>query len=243
MTLYATIGLDIDGSSGGINIWNNSINLFGDHTGYASNTTGGVSAALFFNTTGTSIDVRNNILSNTYNNTTSTGDKSYAIYSTAATNGAFSTVNYNDYYVGGTGLPVLGFIVSLDRADLAAIQSGFGGNLNSVVGNPGFVSNTDLHITGGPALNAGQTIAGITTDIDGDSRPQQLVYEIGADEGCRRSGRFAVQLGDIHGKRRRQCHFDGHPHKRQRRDSWRDGDIGKRHGCRRRVVARPVSIS
>jgi hypothetical protein len=184
VTLYATVGLDIE-ASGGINVYFNSINLFGDHAGYASNTTGGVSTALMVNTTGTNVDVRNNVFSNTYNNTTSTGDKSYAIYSFSANGATFSNIDYNDYYVGGNGTPVLGFINSADQATLAAIQTSFGGNTHSVSGNPQFNSATDLHIN--PAIgtlveSGGTPIAGVTTDIDGDTR-NLTTPDIGADEG------------------------------------------------------------
>jgi hypothetical protein len=183
VTLYATIGIDID-ASGGINVYDNSINLFGDHPGYASNTTGGVSAALYINTTGTGLDIRDNILSNSYNNTTSTGDKSYAIYSLSA-NTVFSAIDYNLYYVAGNGTPVLGFISSTDQATVAAIQASFGGNTHSVSGNPQFNSATDLHINPSIATlveSGGTPIAGITIDIDGDTR-NATTPDIGADEG------------------------------------------------------------
>ena len=183
VTLYATIGIDIE-ASGGINVWDNSVNLFGDHTGYSGNTAGGVSAALFINTTGTGLDIRDNVLSNSYNNTTSTGDKSYAIYSLSA-NTVFSAIDYDLYYVAGNATPVLGFINSVDQATVAAIQASFGGNTHSVSGNPQFNSNTDLHIN--PAIatlveSGGTPIVGITTDIDGDTR-NASTPDIGADEG------------------------------------------------------------
>jgi hypothetical protein len=47
--------------------------------------------------------------------------------------------------------------------------------------DPLFVSNTNLHLAcNSPAANAGMTIAGITTDIDGQTR--DAMPDIGADE-------------------------------------------------------------
>ena len=195
VTSYATLGINIT-ASGGINVWDNSINLFGDHTGYSSNTTAGVSTDILVNTTGTGLDIRDNILSNTYNNTTSTGDKSYSIYS-LSTSASFSSIDYNDYYVAGNGTPVMGSILigatQTDETTLAAMQASFGGNTRSVAGNPQFNSNTDLHINPAVATlveSGGIAIAGITTDLDGDIRQGSPGYtgsgtapDIGADEG------------------------------------------------------------
>lgn len=160
---YWPIGIDIDGSSGGINVYYNSVNLFGSHTGFTSTT--GAAAALFINTSGTSLDIRDNILSNSYDNTTSTGDKSYAIYTTATTAAQFSTINYNDYYASGaTG--VLGSLNAVDRTTLAAWQTATGQDANSISADPLFSSPTVLQPSpGSPLVAAGTPITGITTDI------------------------------------------------------------------------------
>ncbi|MGB4849161.1 MAG: hypothetical protein WBP41_14655, partial [Saprospiraceae bacterium] len=182
--IYWPIGIDIDGSSGGINIYHNSINLFGAHTGYASASSATSSAALFINTTGSNIDVRDNLLTNSYDNSTRSDDKSYAIYSTGATNTQFSPVmNYNDFYISGTP-GILGNINAVDRVTLTDIQTGFGGNSNSQNIAPLYTASTDLHLIGAsnPTLdNLGTFITGITTDIDGDPRDGSTP-DIGADE-------------------------------------------------------------
>lgn len=115
-------------------------------------------------TTAASIDIRNNIF---VNKQTQAGDR-YAIYSGAA-NTVYSNINYNDYYSTGTNL---GYIGSA-RINLAAIQTGFGGNVNSLNILPAFVSATDLHLatSGNAALdNKGTPIAEVALDIDGNTR-------------------------------------------------------------------------
>jgi hypothetical protein len=140
------LGIAIIGTSGGISILNNSINLFGSHVGYASNPSGGVAANIYITSSAGGIDVRNNLLSNSYDNSSSTGDKSYTIYSTVA-NTVFTNIDNNNYYVSGpTG--VLGYI-GTDRINLVDYTTGFGGNVNSRVSAPVYTSTTDLHIPAG----------------------------------------------------------------------------------------------
>jgi hypothetical protein len=171
-------GISVDGASGGVNIYNNSINLFGAHPGLSSATG---SADLLFTSTGTGFDVRNNILVNSYDNTSSTTDKTYAIYSTAA-NTAFTNIDYNDYYTTG-GTPMLGYIGSTDRPALSDVITGFGGNTHSINTQPVFISPTDLHLqvyAANVPLIAGSNLPSVTTDIDGTTRGTPPV--IGADE-------------------------------------------------------------
>ena len=165
-------------TAGGINVYYNSVNMAGDY----SSTFNGQTAALYVGSGASALDVRNNIFANSLNNTgTGTTSKQYAIFSAAA-NTAFTSINYNDYFVSGTQ-GVLGFLTS-DRTDLAGIVSGFGGNANSISGDPLFTSATNLHIlTSGaasPVARKGVTIAGITVDIDGDTR--KATPDVGADE-------------------------------------------------------------
>src|SRR5207253_3748438 len=104
---------------------------------------------------------------------TSSTDKSYAIYSNA-TASAFTNINYNDYFVSGTP-GVLGAIAvsagtAIDKTTIAAWRTATGQDLQSFAADPLFTSSTNLHInpaTAGtsPVSNAGTPIAGITTDI------------------------------------------------------------------------------
>ena len=173
-----SIVLDDDGygiaaaSGGGYGIYHNTVDLTTDQTT-------GITAAMFINgvTTAASMDIRDNIFANNQ-----TSNTRYSIYCVNA-NTIFSNINYNDYYSAGT----LGRIGGTNRTTLAQIQTGFGGNLNSITPyNPAFTSTTDLHLTTAAANNvlaAGTPISSpsITTDIDGNGR-STTAPTIGADE-------------------------------------------------------------
>lgn len=110
------------------------------------------------------IDLRNNIF---INSQTQAGER-YAIYS-GSPNTVFSNINYNDYYSTGANL---GFLTST-RATLADIQTGFGGNANSISVLPAFASATDFNLaTSGNAVldNKGTPLADVTTDFNGNTR-------------------------------------------------------------------------
>ncbi|MES2702488.1 MAG: Ig-like domain-containing protein [Bacteroidota bacterium] len=174
---YWPIGISVDGSTGGVNLYYNSIHLYGDHPGLTSATG---AACIYINTSGSNLDIRNNALVNSYNNSTSSSDKAYTIYS-SGTSAAYSNINYNDYYVSGVA-GVMGYI-SGDRTNLAGMIAGFGGNAQSISVMPTFVSSTDLHlslVTANVPLQTGTTIGAVTTDIDGATRGTPPI--IGADE-------------------------------------------------------------
>lgn len=175
------IGISIESISGGLNIYNNSISLAGAHNGYVGMSR---SAAIYMEATGGNINLINNIISNTYDNTNSSTDVVFGIYSIAPPS-AFTTINYNDYYVGGgANTKVLGFISGSAQNNLAAIQSSFGGNLNSQNIAPVFSGLNDLHL---PPINnigfndLGTPIPSVTDDIDNQVR-NATNPDIGADE-------------------------------------------------------------
>lgn len=116
---------------------------------------------------------RNNIFSNERSNS-SAGGKHYAVR-IAGTSGL--TINNNDYFVSGTD-GVLGVLNTTDATTLVAWQTATGQDAQSLNANPMFVAPAhatapDLHITSGPSSleSAAATIAGITTDFDGETRP------------------------------------------------------------------------
>jgi hypothetical protein len=156
---------------GGYKIWFNTIwlNTNQSVSGYpaALNVTDGVTAA-------GAIDLRNNIIINTQ---TQTGDR-YAVQSTAAAV-VFSPMNNNAYYTAG---PSIAYVGGSDRTNLAGIQAGFGGNTNSVVTLPVFVSTTDLHLVAGSnsAVDNKGTPVAVTIDIDEETR--SVTPDLGADE-------------------------------------------------------------
>lgn len=134
----------------------------------AFNITSGVTAA-------NAVTVLNNIFSNIQ----TVGTNRYAAY-IGASNTVLADINYNCYYTTG---PNLGYIGGVNRVDLTAWRTGTGKDLQSVSGDPQFLSNTDLHINPAipsPVDNAGFYLASVTDDIDGDVR--QDPPDIGADE-------------------------------------------------------------
>ncbi len=194
LTSDAIYGIGLQGTTGGVRLYHNSVNLTGTYS--PVNTSTYISAA-FFAASGTSaLDVRDNIFVNSLVNTGSSS-KAYALYSSAA-KAAFTTINYNDYYVSGIQ-GVLAFFASADRATLATLQdgtTGTGQDANSVNGDPQFTSATDLHIlptTATKVESAGVLIAAAGNDVDNQARgPYPLAGQtngggfapdLGADEG------------------------------------------------------------
>ena len=170
-------------NGGGYNIYHNSIYLNSDQTAAT-----GISAAITIgsgvSTTTASIDIQNNIFSNEQ-----TVGNRYAIYSgvTAANNAnVYSSLNYNDYFSAGSNVAYFSAAVQDTLADL---QAAFvGQNLNSIGVQPLFFSAIDLHLQNASAnigldnMGTATSIAGITTDIDGQTRPLGTATDMGADE-------------------------------------------------------------
>jgi hypothetical protein len=120
------------------------------------------------------LDVRNNIFSIT----STVGTNRYAVVCNAPAS-VLSNIDYNDYFASGPNLGYLG----ADQADLTAWRAATGQDLNSISGDPKYISTTDLHIqpaTPSPVRNAGVAIAGVVDDIDGNSRMNPP--DIGASE-------------------------------------------------------------
>ncbi|MCC7503300.1 MAG: hypothetical protein IT229_12270, partial [Flavobacteriales bacterium] len=165
--------------TGGISIHHNTVNLEGNFQG-TSTTVNKITAAIYVGSAASDLDIRNNLFSNSLVNTTAVA-KAYAIYSAAA-NTAFTNIDNNNYYTGGSQA-VLGFL-GADVTTLGALQTAFGGNTNATNITPVFTSATNLHLNIGlnPALNAtGTPIPTVPNDIDGDVR-DALTPDAGADE-------------------------------------------------------------
>ena len=144
--------------------------------------------------TAPTLDIRDNILSNTQLGNASATVRFVSIglgYSSTTGNYAGLTSNNNDLYCTGAGPGTYqvgetgGLVAGTVRTTLANWQTETGRDANSVSGNPQFNSNTDLHINpsvGTVVESTATPIAGITTDIDGDTR-NATTPDIGADEG------------------------------------------------------------
>ena len=176
-------GIRITGTTGGLNFYFNSVNL--GSGSFAGNSSGTLSAAFYCASTATALDLRDNVFTTNLNNTVASTAKTYAIYSEAA-NTAFTNINYNDYFGGGTQ-GVAGFLTSA-RTDLAGIQAGFGQNANSIVSDPLLNSATNLQPQlGSPVLDTGVSLTAQVSpyvDFTGATRvdpPSMGAYENGSD--------------------------------------------------------------
>ncbi len=176
---FQPVGLFLDGTSGGINVYHNSVNLSGAHSGLTGAT---LQAAVFINTGITALDMRDNVFVNTYDNSSTSSDKSYAVYSAASA--PFTTINFNDYFVSGTP-GVLGYL-GADRTSLAAWQAATTQDGSSLAVDPLFNAPTNLQPqTGAPIIGVGTPLAAVTVDLLGVPRsatnPTLGAYETAVD--------------------------------------------------------------
>ena len=171
-------------TTGGINIWHNSINMYGTYTYTAACLT----AAMYITASASALDVRNNIIVNTLKNLSSSytsTSKSYGIYSLAAKT-AFTTIDYNDIFsdatTSGQTSSYFGYIATTDQTSSSLFTTAFGGNTHSAFTTPSFTSNTNLLPTASAVIGKGVYISSVPTDIIGTTRntstPDIGAYEI-----------------------------------------------------------------
>ncbi|PYM07428.1 MAG: hypothetical protein DMD82_05415, partial [Candidatus Rokuibacteriota bacterium] len=165
------------GGGGTTRVWFNSVGMSGSRAG-----AGGPGFALAVGDSASPFDVRDNVLSDTQ-----TGGVNCAIGVPNAASFASLTSDWNDLYAPGGVLAVTGGLANQAagaRADLAAWRAATGKDANSISGDPLFVSAANLHITSefSPVANAGQPIAGVIDDIDGEAGSRTTLPDIGADE-------------------------------------------------------------
>lgn len=171
-------GINVYGTQTGVKIYHNSINLYGNTLNYTSATAHGL-----FLGTGSTADIKDNIIVNNLGLLGTTGIGSVGIYlQTSAAQ--LEACNYNDIWVNptGSGVKYIGQIGSTGYTSLATWQTASSQDANSVSVDPKFQSNSDLHIiTSYPNVNnIGQYLASVPTDIDGDTRNDPP--DLGADE-------------------------------------------------------------
>ena len=149
-------------SSTSVDVIFNSVHVIG----------GSGTAGAFGNTGGVSTDVRvvNNIFSNT------AGGMAFNMQN----NSGYSQFDNNVLYYTGANL---GRVGASNYANLAAWTAATTNDSNSIVADPEFVSNTDLHITScSPAIGEAIPFGSVSDDIDFDLRPFGAAMDIGADE-------------------------------------------------------------
>jgi hypothetical protein len=182
--------LDLSASPAVTNWYFNSVNITGTAT--AANNT------YAFNRNNTSTTtLRNNILSNT--RTGGTGFHVAIANTNASATGWSATASNNNLLNNVNPAHIaqwLGTAAGNNRT-LATFRTDSGGDAATIAGDPLFISASDLHIAGtSPALMAGVTFGGVTTDFDSDPRPASLP-DIGADELVQGSG-GAVPAGTFY---------------------------------------------
>ncbi|QOJ28303.1 MAG: T9SS type A sorting domain-containing protein [Ignavibacteriales bacterium] len=161
----------------GYQIYFNSINMYGA-INYAGASAAGSAAILVNGVSVTNLDIRNNVLRNSQTFVGTLG-KTYAFYSVGA-NTTFADINSNDYWSVGED-SAFNYLGGTAYADLAAWQAATGKDANSKAVNPNYTDTLNLRpLAGSGVYFAGQTIPGITTDFDGDTRtatPSMGAYE------------------------------------------------------------------
>ena len=171
--------------SGGPNkylkLYNNSVHFTGS---FANPNTGVLSACFYLSSSGSNMDIRNNIFSNA---TTGVSPKTYATY--MASGSTNLTMDKNCYYTSGTTIGYYG----VDQVNFSTWKATTQKDSNSIASVVNFLSPTDLHVssaTPSAVESTGADIVGFSTDFDGDLRPGPVGsihggathYDMGADE-------------------------------------------------------------
>jgi hypothetical protein len=179
---HSIVGIRMAGGIINVNMYYNSVNLFGEINRAGS--TGDLCAAIYINSNASSLDVRDNVFNNSIENTSGV-NTSYAFYSLAGSS-AYSNLNYNDYYASGAE-GVLGYFNGGNITNITDLRTATGKDVNSMAANPLQVSNSDLRplLGGSPLIGAGYYIPSFTTDILDSlrsvSNPTIGAYEKGID--------------------------------------------------------------
>ncbi len=160
-------GIWIDSSSSNINVVYNTVRIECG-TVAASATFSENSYAFFTGATVNNIHVMNNIFSNFL--------KGYAYYVTELNTVTLS--NFNAYYTESEHP----FYWKQVKASLAELQAANSDDANSVVDQPFFISNEDLHLVMINFVTLAQYTTEVTDDIDGTIRSQIPAPTIGAHE-------------------------------------------------------------
>ena len=169
MQAPATVYTFYPNSLDSADIWFNTFAVQSDQ-GNTNTNTYGMYATAVGTISGT--EFKNNIFAN------AVGGPAANILANGVTSGMYSEMDYNLYY-GTTSTPVNWGATGC--ASLSALQTASSNEANGQFGDPIFSSASDAHVEGLVADGMATPIAGITTDIDGDTR-NSSTPDIGADE-------------------------------------------------------------
>lgn len=184
--IVAVIGIYFQDTGAGTvtgNLYNNSISLDGSSFLNASST------CLFINGTSKSYQIKNNVFANFTAGQTGVAYHN-CVYTNAAANygNPSSLSDFNNYFIADPANGSLFRAVSVNYTSLAAWQAAMtlnpGSDVNSLVGNPGFVNNnTDLHgTTSSTSINGTGTTPPGFAGLDFDCEPRSFPYDIGFDD-------------------------------------------------------------
>jgi hypothetical protein len=142
-------------------VFNNTVHLYGNNT----------SSRTFYHQTGSNLILKNNIFSN----------KAQGFALMALTGNATYANDYNGLFSDGNYFAASGLSSSLFYDNLSAWQSASSGAYNSVLEQPNFVSDIDLHVNNMGFDKAATTQFNLAQDIEFDNRRTDTP-DIGADE-------------------------------------------------------------
>ncbi len=159
-------------SCGILNMDSRFVNYYHNTVKMTGNDQNSPAFCIYDNSAGQSrgLDIRNNIFTNFANG--------YVIFTQDADSSLISH-DYNNLYAAGSG-DFINFNTTI-ISDIAGWQTATGEAANSISVDPYFVSSTDLHITNNLLDATATPVAGVTDDIDGDSR-DATTPDMGADE-------------------------------------------------------------
>ncbi|MFY7883786.1 MAG: hypothetical protein ACOVOV_02945, partial [Dolichospermum sp.] len=168
-----------------LSFYHNSVYIGGTGVSSSENT-----AAFYRSTSGTSVNLINNILVNARSNSSGSASNA-AIWISNTTDYTVPRMisNHNILHTPGTG-GIIGLVSSTKYPSLALWQDSTSLDTSSGTGNPVFVNATgnasavNLRISGiTPAEGYGSNITGVTHDFDGGLRSDSTAVDIGADAG------------------------------------------------------------
>jgi hypothetical protein len=173
---YGIAGIMIRGATGGIDVYHNSVNLYGTIT---VGTFVPKTFAFYSGGSVVGLNLVDNMFVNSIDKPSTATAKAYAIYNAGAAS-AYTSINYNDYFTSGAQ-GALGFLVS-DVTSLAAWKTATAQDVNSINADPAFTGPSNLLPANLAIGKLGSYLATVTTDYTNANRtnpPDIGAYEFG----------------------------------------------------------------